>query len=120
MSSDLIMLFEAGGTGGWGTNACANNTVTVGAWQYLTYAFDKSNRRIIFYKNGVPTTQSVITTSANIDTSNPSFYIGAYVGASYGMRGQLGLIKVFNSTLNAGQVLTDYNTKCAEFGLNPI
>jgi len=121
LSSNLIMLLEAGGGAPitWGTNSSANNTVTVGAWQYLTYAFDKSNRRIIFYKNGVPTTQSGagITTTANIDTSNPSFFIGAYVGPSYGMRGQLGLIKVFNSTLNAAQVLTDFNNTKADFGL---
>ena len=118
-SIDKVMLFENGGLGGasnWSVPETVTNVVTFGEWQYLTYAFDKENKRVIFYRNGIPASVLSINTSTNVITSNP-FYIGAYYGGSYTMNAQLGLLKVFDSTLNAGQVLTDFNNTKGAFGL---
>jgi hypothetical protein len=117
-TSDNRMMLEAGGPGPvWGTPASAVNTVVMNEWQYLTYAFDKTNQRIIFYRNGVPVDTADISTVAGVVTSTGSFNIGSYVGGSYAMDAQLGFLKVFNSVLNAGQVLADFNATKATFGL---
>jgi hypothetical protein len=115
------MLFEAGGPapGSWGTPRSENNTVTLDTWQYLSYVFDKVNRRILFYRNGMPVNTANIQTGVDIDTNNPIFLIGAYVGGSYGMNAQLGLIKIYNTALNAAQVLADYNSTKSDFDTSP-
>lgn len=118
MSTDKRMLFEAGGPGPvWSVPNSAENTVVMNEWQYLTYAFNKTNSRIIFYRNGVPVNTADINTVAGVVTSTASFNIGSYVGGSYAMDAQLGFLKVFNSTLDAGQVLADFNATKATFGL---
>jgi hypothetical protein len=116
-SSDNRMLFEAGGPTEWSVPRSKENTVTMNEWQQLTYVFDKTNERILFYKNGLPVDTTSIKTAADIDTNNSSFYIGAYIGGSYAMNAQLGLLKVYNSTLNASQIYDDYNATKGEFGL---
>ena len=116
--SDKRMLFEAGGPGPvWGVPTSAENTVVFNQWQYLTYAFNKTATRIIFYRNGVPVDTADISTVAGVVTSTGSFNIGSYIGGSYAMNAQLGFLKVFNSVLDAGQVLADFNATKAPFGL---
>ena len=118
MSTDKRMLFEAGGPGPvWGVPTSAENTIVLNEWQYLTYAFNKTATQIIFYRNGVPVDTADISTVAGVVTSTASFNIGSYVGGSYAMDAQLGFLKVFNSVLNAGQVLADFNATKATFGL---
>lgn len=118
MSTDKRMLFEAGGPGPvWGVPTSADNIIVLNEWQYITYAFSKTNSRIIFYRNGVPVDTADISTVAGVVTSTASFNIGSYVGGSYAMDAQLGFLKVFNSVLNAGQVQADYNATKSEFGL---
>lgn len=117
MSTNKRMLFEGGdGTAGR-VPTSDDNTVVMNEWQYLTYTFDQVNNRIIMYRNGVPANIADILTQTNITMSKPSFNIGSYVGGSYEMDAQLGFLKVFNSVLNAGQVLADFNATKATFGL---
>lgn len=113
---DKLMLFETGGPSEWKIPYTAPNTVTFGQWQNLTYTFDNTNTRVIFYKNGVPVPTPSITSAANTVTSNP-FYIGAYYGGGYTMNSQLGMLKVFNSTFDASQALAHYNNTKSLFGL---
>jgi hypothetical protein len=118
MSTDKRMLFEAGGPGPvWGVPTSADDTVVMNEWQYLTYAFNKTATRIIFYRNGVPVDTADISTVAGVVTSTSSFNIGSYIGGSFAMDAQLGFLKVFNSVLDAGQVLADFNATKATFGL---
>lgn len=114
-SEDKRMTLEAGNSTSRDTQSSAANTVTLTEWQYLSYVFNKSDRRIIFYRNGIPVNTSTISTVANITTSNGPFLIGAYVGPSYNMNAQLGLIKVFNTDMNAAQILADYNATKSAF-----
>ena len=118
MTTNKRMMLEAGGPGPvWGTPTSADNTIVLNEWQYISYAFDKTAARIIFYRNGVPADTADISTVAGVVTSTASFNIGSYVGGSYAMDAQLGFLKVFNSVLDAGQVLSDFNITKSTFGL---
>lgn len=117
-STDKRMLFEAGGPGPvWGVPTSAENTIVLNQWQYITYAFNKTDRRMIFYRNGVPVDTADISTVAGVVTSTANFSIGSYLGGSYAMDAQLGVLKVFNSTFDAAQVLADFNATKSLFGL---
>jgi hypothetical protein len=112
------MLFEAGGPGPvWGVPTSADNTIVLNQWQYITYAFNKTDRRMIFYRNGVPVNTADISTVAGVVTSTANFSIGSYLGGSYAMDAQLGVLKVYNSTFDAAQVHADFNATKASFGL---
>ena len=85
--------------------------------KHIGYVFDQANRIVIFFKNGVPIDMlTSVTPVANIGT-NQAFNIGGYIGGSYTMNANLGYIKVFNTLLNASQILDDYNNTKSQFGL---
>jgi hypothetical protein len=108
-TTDKIMFAETGGPSEWKIPSTVSNVVINGVWQYLTYSIDIPNTRAIFYRNGIPMSTSNLTIAANTVKSGP-FNVGSYYGATnYSMKAELGMLKVFNSTLDAWQVLTDYN-----------
>lgn len=120
-TSDRRLMFENGdGTAGnWQVPTSVNDTVTMGTWQYVTVIFDRTNRISVFLVNGIPVNVESISTATNVSVNRPNFNIGAYLGGSYRMNAELGLLKVFNSSLTASQVLADYNATCARFGFTP-
>jgi hypothetical protein len=116
-SSDRALIWEAGtGSGMWGVQSSALNTVVLNQWQYLTCVFDNTHGIVLFYKNGLPVDVSVINT-ADVVTSSRAFNIGTYGDGSYGMNALLGMIKVYNSILSASQVINDFNATKSSFGL---
>ena len=116
-SSDRALVWEAGtGSGMWGVQSSALNTVVLNQWQYLTCVFDNTNRIVLFYKNGLPVDVSVINTAVVV-TGPRAFNIGTYGDGSYGMNALLGMIKVYNSMLSASQVINDFNATKSSFGL---
>jgi len=116
-TSNYIMLFENGdGTpGNWYVPSSLINTVIPGVWQMLTVIFDRTARTAIFLRNGVPVGVYDITTASNM-TVTGAFNIGAYMGGSYTMKAQLGLLKVYNSALTASQVYDDFVAEGTSFG----
>ena len=115
-NSRTIGMQAGNGTAG-ADNFTITNTINYNEWQHIGYVFDQVNRRIIFFKNGIPVDMmSSIEPVANIGTNQP-FNIGGYIGGSYTMNANLGYIKVFNTLLNASQILDDYNNTKAQFGL---
>lgn len=117
-TTNYTMLFENGdGTAGnWYVPSSLINTVTPGVWQMLTVIFDRTARTAIFLRNGVPVGVYGITTASNV-TVTGAFNIGAYMGGSYTMKAQLGLLKVYNSALTASQVYDDFAADSASFGI---
>jgi hypothetical protein len=117
-TTDHNLLFESGdGTvGNWQVPGTVSNTVVMNTWQQVAVIFNRTLNISIFLVNGLPVNVGGITTASNV-TVNGVFNIGAYLGGSYSMRAELGLLKVFNSSLTAAQVLADYNATRAEFGL---
>lgn len=98
-------------------NYTITNTINYNEWQHIGYVFDQANRRIIIFKNGIPVDMmSSIEPVANIGT-NQAFNIGGYINGTYTMNANLGYIKVFNTLLNASEVLSDFNNTKSQFGL---
>ncbi len=121
-ADNKVMMLEAGGAppnGTWSVPSSIQNTVIIDEWQLLSYVFDKVNRRIIFYRNGLPVNTETIQTGVDIATNNSSFYIGAYIGGSYTMNTQLGLINIYNTALNAAQIMSEFNATRNTFGVGP-
>jgi hypothetical protein len=118
-TSDNNILFESGdGTAGnWQVPSSVNNIVTMNQWQHLSVIFNANNQFAIFLRNGVPVNVAGITTASNVSVNQTNFNIGAYLGGTYTMKAQLGLLKVFNSFLTASQVYDDFNNTKAAFGL---
>ena len=117
-TTNYSMLFENGdGTAGnWYIPSSLINTVIPGVWQMLTVIFDRVGRTALFLRNGLPVGVYGITTASNM-TVTGAFNIGAYMGGSYTMKAQLGLLKVYNSALTASQVYDDFLADTTTFGL---
>ena len=106
---------EAGNGSAGGNSYTPNNIVTLNAWQHLGYVYDKVDRRIIFFLNGVPTTVIEISVVANVNT-NAAVNVGGYSGGSYTMNAKLGYIHIFDTLLNSTQIYNDFNASKSRFG----
>jgi hypothetical protein len=118
-SENKRLLFEngSGNTGEWNVPTSADNTIVYQEWQHVACIFDRIGRTVLFMRNGIPVSTYDITTAPNVDVNNPTFYIGSYVGGSFSMNAELGMLKVYNSVLTAYQVAEDFNANRAEFGI---
>lgn len=117
-TTNRLLLFENGDSGlGWGSASTVVNTVTMNTWQQISLIFDQPNNIAIFLVNGMPVNVNNINTLSAVVVNRPNFNIGAFIGGAYAMRAQLGLLKVFNSSLTASQVLADFNATRSTFGL---
>lgn len=118
-TTDHRLFLECGdGTAGnWYLPGTVSNVVTMNTWQHLTLIFNGNNSFALFLVNGIPSSVTGITTATPVSVNQTNFNIGAYLGGSYSMKAQLGLLKVFNSVLTASQVLDDFNSTKATFGL---
>jgi hypothetical protein len=115
--ADGAMVLENGTVGTWALPATAAGTVTMGQWQHLTYVLDVSNQAALFFLNGVPVINGYGATVANVTMAGRAFNIGAYTGGGFTPKAELGYLKVFNSVLDATQVLADYDNSRVSFGL---
>ena len=113
------VIFENGGVGGadWGGVNTAVDSITLNAWQHLTVVYDDPNNTARIFKNGVDITGTGGNTTSEIDLSSTSLSIGSYIGGSYNMKAELGLLKVFNTILTDEQIALDYNSTKASFGI---
>jgi hypothetical protein len=118
-TSNYNLIFETGDgtTGNWSVPSSLNNTISVATWQHISVIFNRSSNVSVFLLNGLPVNVYGITTATNVTVSASNFNIGAYIGDSYRMKAQLGLLKVFNSSLSAAQVYTDFSNTRARFGI---
>jgi len=119
MTTDRNIIFESGdGTpGNWQVPGTVSNTIVFNTWQQVAVIFDRTNNISVFLVNGLPVNVAGITTATNVTVNAANFNIGAYIGGSYSMQAQLGLLKVFNSSLTASQVLADFTSTRSVFGV---
>ena len=117
-TSDGSLFLENGdGTpGNWNLTSTVSNTVNMDQWQMLTVMVDQVKVIAVFLVNGIPVPIPDIQTSYGFTLAG-AFNIGAYMGGSYSMKAELGLLKVFNSMLTASQVYDDFVATKAAFGL---
>lgn len=110
------LLFEAGNSSGWSAPSTETNVISLNQWQHITAVYSDTCDNVVLYHNGIPANMPGIGVVDGIDSDNPNFNIGQYIGGSYGMDGNLGYLKVFKSALNAGDVYADYNSSRGDFG----
>jgi hypothetical protein len=119
-ANNRTMYYEGGNGSSGNPQASLADTVVYDTWQYLTYAIDTISNIVVFLRNGVPVDTASGSTNMivpGIGTNNNAFFIGAFVGGSYGMNAQLGYIKVYNGVKSVGDIKADYDTSKASFGL---
>jgi hypothetical protein len=115
-TNDRRVIMEAGtGTTG-GEVKTAINTIDFATWQQLAFVFDKVNRTLVIYKNGLAVAAESSSIVANIPM-NQAFRIGAFMGNVdyYYANAQLGSIKIYSRLLSATEVLADYNSTSSRF-----
>ncbi len=114
------MYYEGGNGSSGNAQASLENTVVYNTWQYLTYAIDTVSKIVVFLRNGTPVDTASYSTNQivpGIGTDNAEFRVGTFTDGSYGMRAQLGYIKVLNGVTSVGDIQADYNASKASFGL---
>ena len=106
---------------GNGTTAMntSNYTLTTGTWVQLVYVFTNvANNNIITYVNGAQ--QATTTHSFTSLLNTPSnLYLGSYNNGEYSQyyNGRIGITRLYNAALTAGQVLQNYNANRGVYGL---
>ncbi len=119
-SNNKTMYSEYGNGTQGNADATVNNVVTANAWHYLTYVIDTINKTILYMKNGTPVKIADYSDGlipANIGVNNANFNIGAFIGGSYRMTGNMAYIKIYNTALSAADVRVDFNLEKTTFGL---
>ena len=94
-------------------------TLTINTWTQIVYVFTNiTTKTLQTYINGVSigsvnhTLNSILNTPSNL-------YLGSYNGGEYAqwMNGRIGITRLYNSALTASQVLQNYNTNRAIYGI---
>ncbi len=96
-----------------------NYTFTANNWVQMVYVWDKTNNNIYTYSNGVLKQTKAISISGGILNASTNLYLGSYNGGEYAQyfNGQMGIVRLYKKALNATEVLTNYNTNKALYGL---
>jgi hypothetical protein len=96
-----------------------NYTFTANNWVQMVYVWDKTNNNIYTYSNGVLKQTKAITITGGILNASTNLFLGSYNGGEYAQyfNGQMGIVRLYKKALNATEVLANYNTNKATYGL---
>lgn len=92
---------------------------TMNTWYHLVYSWSMiPTKNITAYVNGVSIGTVSHSLSRLLNSVNP-LYLGSYNGGEYSQwfTGRMGIVRLYNSALNAGQVLANYNLTKGIYGL---
>ena len=107
---------------GDGTGAYVDSisyTLTINTWTQIVYVWTNgATKTLQTYINGASigsvnhTLNSILNTPSNL-------YLGSYNGGEYAqwMNGRIGITRLYNAALTAGQVLQNYNANRGVYGL---
>ena len=107
---------------GDGTGAYVDSisyTLTINTWTQIVYVWTNgATKTLQTYINGTSigsvnhTLNSILNTPSNL-------YLGSYNGGEYAqwMNGRIGITRLYNAALTAGQVLQNYNANRGVYGL---
>ena len=106
---------------GNGTTAMntSNYTLTTGTWVQLVYVFTNvANNNVITYVNGAQQATTTHSFTSILNTSS-NLYLGSYNNGEYAQwfDGKIGVTRLYNAALTAGEVLQNYNANRATYGL---
>jgi hypothetical protein len=85
----------------------------------MVYVWDKTNNNIYTYSNGVLKQTKAITITGGILNASTNLFLGSYNGGEYAQyfNGQMGIVRLYKKALTATEVLANYNTNKATYGL---
>ena len=107
---------------GDGTGAYVDSisyTLTINTWTQIVYVWTNgATKTLQTYINGA-SIGSVSHTLSSILNTPANLYIGSYNGGEYAqwMNGRIGITRLYNAALTAGQVLQNYNADKSTYGL---
>lgn len=107
---------------GDGTGAYVDSTLytlTINTWTQIVYVWTNgATKTLQTYING-SSIGSVNHTLNSILNTPSNLYIGSYNGGEYAqwMNGRIGITRLYNAALTAGQVLQNYNANRSTYGL---
>jgi hypothetical protein len=94
-------------------------TLTLNTWTHVTYVWKNvASNSLEAYINGV-SVGSVAHSFSSILNTTANLYIGSYNGGEYSqyMNGRIGIVRLYNAALTAGQVSQNFNANKATYGL---
>ena len=94
-------------------------TLTLNTWTHVTYVWKNvATNSLEAYINGV-SVGSVAHSFSSILNTSANLYIGSYNGGEYSqyMNGRIGITRLYSAALSAAQVLQNYNSSKATYGL---
>jgi hypothetical protein len=96
-----------------GDVACSDSaTHALNTWYHFVGTYDGSNMR--FYRNGTLT--NTVAASGTLGGSGSDMIIGSYGGA-YFSQGQIPMLKVYNRTLSAAEVFSNFTASRLRYGI---
>jgi type II secretory pathway pseudopilin PulG len=95
-----------------------NYTLTPNNWVQMVYVWNKTNNVLYTYSNGVIKQTKTITISGILN-SITNLFLGSYNGGEYPQyfNGQIGVVRMYNKPLTDSEVLNNFNTTKATYGL---
>ena len=116
VGSNLIRADFSNGSTDLVTN---NYTFTANTWIQMVYVWDKTNNSIYTYSNGVLKQTKAISITGGILNATTNLFLGSYNGGEYSQyfNGQMGIVRIYKKALNATEVLTNFNSNRALYGL---
>lgn len=101
-----------------GQNVYLSTTAPVeqGIWFHTAIVADRLSNQITFYYNGIQTGDIVNTVSGTINGGGYRYWVGGDLGGNP-MSGQIAILRQYNRTLSAAEVLQNYNAQKTRFGL---
>jgi hypothetical protein len=96
-----------------------NYAFTANNWVQMVYVWDKTNNNIYTYSNGLLKQTKAITITGGILNASTNLFLGSYNGGEYAQyfNGQMGIVRLYKKALTATEVLANYNTNKATYGL---
>ncbi len=96
-----------------------NYTFNANNWVQMVYVWDKTNNTINTYSNGVLKQTKAISISGGILNATTNLFLGSYNGGEYPQffNGQIGIVRLYKKAINASEVLNNFNSNRATYGL---
>lgn len=115
MGANYIRADFSNGTTGFTSD---NYTLTPNNWVQMVYVWNKTNNVLYTYSNGVIKQTKTITISGILN-SITNLFLGSYNGGEYPQyfNGQIGVVRMYNKPLTDSEVLNNFNTTKATYGL---
>jgi type II secretory pathway pseudopilin PulG len=115
MGANYIRADFSNGSTGFSSD---NYTLTPNNWVQMVYVWNKTNNVLYTYSNGVIKQTKTITISGILN-SITNLFLGSYNGGEYPQyfNGQIGVVRMYNKPLTDSEVLNNFNTTKAAYGL---